>query len=389
MNNGDGGVGLGQLIRLTTGRTVVTTSLRWLQFFLPTLAIAFATSTTSLTTVLGLAEIFGLSTLLLGRHLDGGRERTLLLGSLGLVAVSTFIALAGNFWVFAVAAVGLTMGQQFFTVSGHAFLSRRVKFSQRARTIGIFETSWALALLIGAPIIAVLINWFGWRAPFITLGVLSVLAALLIAKGADYSVPMADATAPVVRQRLTTDAWIFIGASAATGMTGLTTIVIAGTWLDESLDVSTGGVGLVAMAFGAAELSASASSAAVADRAGPIRSTRLALVIAIVGLVIMTQAGSSLLVGALGLLFFFVGFEFSIVTSISIVSEAMPQARGRVLASNTAIGTIGRGVGIILSGVLYESFGIKGPAIVSIVAAITAIALLTAGQRRAKKATTT
>ena len=32
-----------------------------------------------------------------------------------------------------------------------------------ARVIGLFETSWALALLVGAPVAAALIGGFGWR----------------------------------------------------------------------------------------------------------------------------------------------------------------------------------------------------------------------------------
>ena len=375
-------VGRAQFVQLTAAKAVLNTALRWAPFFLPTLAGAFGTTAGKLTTVLGLGETAGLSTLLIGRQLDSGRERTIMVAALGLAAVSSLGALTGNFWVFAASYVALVIGASAFTVSGHAFLSRRVPFERRARTIGVFETSWALALLVGAPSIALLINVFGWRAPFLVLAALLAIMALVVGPGRDDSVPLDDANAPLVRQPLTTDAWILIGASAAIAMTGLTTIVIAGTWLDEALGVSTGGIGLVAMAFGAAEITASSSSAAFADRAGPIHSTRVALILAIVGLLVMTQAGSSLLIGALGLLLFFLGFEFSIVTSFSIVSEAMPQARGRALAANSAVGTAARGIGIVMSGLLYQAYGINGPIAISVSAAVVGLALLSIGLRR-------
>lgn len=375
-------VGRAQFVQLTAAKAVLNTALRWAPFFLPTLAGAFGTTAGKLTTVLGLGETAGLSTLLIGRQLDSGRERTIMVAALGLAAVSSLGALTGNFWVFAASYVALVIGASAFTVSGHAFLSRRVPFERRARTIGVFETSWALALLVGAPSIALLINVFGWRAPFLVLAALLAIMALVVGLGRDDSVPLDDANAPLVRQPLTTDAWILIGASAAIAMTGLTTIVIAGTWLDEALGVSTGGIGLVAMAFGAAEITASSSSAAFADRAGPIHSTRVALILAIVGLLVMTQAGSSLLIGALGLLLFFLGFEFSIVTSFSIVSEAMPQARGRALAANSAVGTAARGIGIVMSGLLYQAYGINGPIAISVSAAVVGLALLSIGLRR-------
>ena len=372
-------------MQVTAGKAAITTALRWLPFFLPTLAIAYSTNTATLTTILGIGEVAGLAVLLIGRYLDGGGERRVLAGALVLAATSAVLALVGELWLFAVSFVILTIGLSSYTVAGHTYFSRRVPFERRARTIGLFETSWASALLIGAPLIALLIELFGWRAPFIALATACAVMAVVIARTSDDSEVLADADAPVVRERLSTDAWVVICASSAIAVTGLTTIVIAGTWLDESLGVSTGGIGLVAMAFGAAELLASTSSAAIADRIGPIVATRFALIVTIAGLLMMTQAGASLAIGAIGLLLFFLGFEFSIVTSFSIVSEAMPTARGRALAANNAVGTAARGVGIVVSGIVYESFGISGPVTISISAALVSLTLLTISMHRARR----
>jgi predicted MFS family arabinose efflux permease len=174
------------------------------------------------------------------------------------------------------------------------------------------------------------------------------------------------------------DVWVVIGASAMTAIFGLTTIVIAGTWLDDALGVSTGGIGLVAMAFGAAELLASSSSSAFADALGKRRSMIFSVSCALIGMAVISQAGSSLLIGAIGLVLFFLGFEYSIVTSFSLVSEAMPHARGRALGLGNAVGTLGRGAGVMASGFLYEAFGIRGPIAVSAVAAVVTLVFLVA-----------
>jgi len=89
-------------------------------------------------------------------------------------------------------------------------------------------------------------------------------------------------------------------------------------------------------------------------------------------------------IGAIGLFLFFLGFEFAIVTSFSIVSEAMPAARGRALATNNAVSTVARGCGIVASGVLYEQFGINGPAAISITTAVIGLMLLSIGLRRSQ-----
>lgn len=369
-----------QLARLTAGKSIANTALRWIPFFLPTLAIAFTSSTAQLTTILGIGEMAALITLLAGRHLDAGHERKIMVGALGLVAASSALALVGSITTFAAAFLMLIIGVSLYTVSGHTYLSRRVSFDQRGRVIGLFETSWASALLIGAPLIALLINAVGWRGPFVALAVLASAMAVVVAITPDTATVSEDATTTVAKSPLTAAAWRVIFASASIGVAGLTTIVIAGTWLDDQLGVSTGGIGLVAMAFGAAELSSSVSSAAFSDRLGKMRSTRAMLLLVVVGLTVMTQAGTSLVVGVLGLLCFFLGFEYAIVTSFGILSEVMPEARGRTLAVGNAVGTVGRGAATIATGRLYDEFGINGPLALSAAGTIAAIALLTAHQ---------
>ena len=94
------------------------------------------------------------------------------------------------------------------------------------------------------------------------------------------------------------------------------------------------------------------------------------------GLGVMMIAGSSFAIAVLGLALFFLGFEYAIVTSFSIVSEGAPEARGRVLATNNAVSTLARGSGTIAAGVLYGEFGVQGPALLSMVAAAVAFGLL-------------
>jgi len=323
----------------------------------------------------------GLCALLVGRQLDAGRERRVMTGALVIVACSGFLALSGSLPLFALSFLLLIIGVSVYTVAGHTYLSRRVPFDRRGRVIGLFETSWASALLIGAPLIALLINATGWRGPFVAIAALSLVMAGVVARTTDKAGPTLDATSSSERRRLTIDAWRMVFASAAIAMAGLTTIVIAGTWLDDRLGVSTGGIGAVAMAFGLAELSSSVSSAAFSDRVGKTMSTRAALGFVLIGLAVMTQSDDSLVVGIIGLLCFFVGFEYAIVTSFAIVSEAMPEARGQALAANTAVGTLARGSGTVASGYLYAQFGISGPVALSAVAAVVAIVLLTSHGR--------
>ncbi len=382
----------GTLARLTGAKAVANTALRWIPPFLPTLEKAFGVSTTQLTTVIGASEFAGLSTIAVGKHLDRGRERLVMVSALGLVSASSVIALGGSIVTFAIAFVILILGVANFTVAGHAWISHRVDYRWRARSIGLFETSWAFALLIGAPIIAVLITVFGWRGPFVALAIAAAVASVVVATSIPVSRPtetpesdeigdITEAETHAARQPLTRRAWLVIFGSALMATAGLSVFVISGTWLHDEFGVSTAGIGFAAMAFGAIELVASTSTAAFADRLGKLRSTLAGLLTLVVGLGIMLSSNGHLAVGMAGLLLFLLGFEYGFVTSLSLTSEAMPEARGTTLALSNAIGTVARGGGAIATGWLYGIHGIAGTAALSMSAATISVACFVLSRR--------
>lgn len=382
------------LPKLTLGKWIANTALRWVPPFLPTLEKAFGASTTQLTTILGASEIAGLSTVAVGRHLDRGRERIVLLAGLVAVVVASLVALVGTTFTFAIGSVLVIMGVANITVAGHSFISSRVPYERRARTIGVYETSWALALLIGAPVIAVLISVFGWRGPYVTIAIVAALVTVVVARsaaitrppraappGADGE-PPAMIPAPGKISAVTARAWLTIAGAAFVAMAGLSVFAISGSWLDDAFGVPTGGLGAVAMGFGAVELLSSLSSAAFADRIGKLRGTVSALMLLIVGAVVMLLADSTLWIGVIGILLFLCGFEFAIVTSFSLVSEAMPSARGTTLALSNGIGTVARGTATIVGGWLYGIHGVSGTLALSIGAAVLSAVAFTASRVR-------
>ena len=88
----------------------------------------------------------------------------------------------------------------------------------------------------------------------------------------------------------------------------------------------------------------------------------------------MVLADGRLGIGIIGLLVFLLGFEFAFVTSLSLVSEAMPGARGSTLAVSNAVGTVARASGAVLSGWLFGAYGVNGTAALSAAAAVASIA---------------
>ena len=380
------------LVVFTAAKTTANTALRWVGPFLPTLEKAFGVSIGTLTTVIGVAELAGLSTAAIGKSLDRGHQRRIFILGLWLISASALIAMLGNLWWFAASFVLLILGVANATVAGHAWISARVPYGGRARAIGIFELSWALALLLGAPLIAVILSFAGWRGPFAAIAVLTAASAILVARVVPPDVPTrmliadADRNMPLAESALIVDAgrrsllgaraWRVLLSSALLAASGMSVFVVSGAWLSERFGVTTGGLGLVAAGFGAVELIASGTTAIWADRLGKRRSVMVGLGILGIGIVVTGIAGDSVWLAVLGLTVFLAGFEYGFVSSLSLVSEAAPAARGRALGWSNSIGTLARASGLAASGQLYDSFGIHGSLGLATFAGLVAALLL-------------
>ncbi len=366
-----------QLVVLTAAKVVANTALRWVSPFLPVLQAAFATTTGTLTSVMGVAELGGLSTMLTGSVIDRGRERAVFVAGLGAVGLSCLIALGGSVATFAIAFAVLIVGVANLTVAAHAWIGNRVPLPERGRGIGVVETSWALALLVGAPVVALLIGRFGWRGPFVALACASVVAALVVV----WNVPGAPARSAgeagvVTHAPLGSAAWRSLFVSAATAASGIGIFVVSGVWLDERHGVSTAGLGVIAGGFGVVELGSSSAVAAVGDRVGTRRSIAMGLGVLLAGLGLMVGSGDVRAMAVAGLVVFLAGFEFAFVSSLALVTEAAPDARGRAIGIGNAVGTLARSAAVAAGGLAYEAFGIGGSVALSAAAAGVALGLI-------------
>jgi MFS transporter, DHA1 family, inner membrane transport protein len=377
MTRGERSAGV-QLGVLTGAKVVANTAMRWVGPFLPTLERAFETSTSTLTSVIGVAELGGLTTFVTGHALDRGHRRRMFLAGLALVGIASSIALIGSIISFAIAFALVVIGVGNLSTAGHAWISDRVPYQARGRALGTFETGWALSLLLGASGIAALIEVFGWRGPFVALAVATVVAfvAVLVFVSPDRTTRRSDASPA---GSIPASAWKTLTGSALIAASAISVFVVSGAWLDDRHGVSTAGLGLVATGFGAMELVASTSAAAFSDRVGLRRSVLIGLGGLALGLAVAALSGDSTFLAIIGLLVFLCGFEYAFVTSLSLVTEAAPLARGRAIGVGNALGTIARSAAVLGSGLLYDGVGIGGSFALSVATAAIAAVLTASG----------
>lgn len=364
-----------QLGVLTGAKWASNTALRFPSVFLPNLERAFGTTTGTLTTAMGVGELAGLTTLLTGPRLDRGHERTVVVAGLCGVVGAMLIAVGGSTASFAAGYAVLVVGVANITVAGHAWIAHRFEFARRGRALGVFEVSWALALLLGAPAVAILIHQLGWRAPFLALAGLAALAVVAVIR----LVTPSPAVGAHVEHGSPLDRRVVapLVAAAAIAATGLGLFVVAGAWLDDRHGVSTGGLGAIAAAYGAVELGASSTVALASDRIGAKRSVAAGVLVLLGGCGLVAASADSRALAIAGLLVFLAGFEYAFVSSLTLITEAAPNARGRTIALSNAVSTLARSGSVVLSGRLYEAHGIGGS--LTWVAATASVALILTG----------
>jgi hypothetical protein len=187
------------------------------------------------------------------------------------------------------------------------------------------------------------IDRWGWSAPFWVTGLIGLALLVPVAR-----VVRDHADAPVVAGRIVWDrpsaGFLFV-AVLLVGSAELIFITFA-AWLETDFGFTVGGLAALATAIGIAELVAEGATVAVTDRLGKTRSVVTGLLLSAVGYLGVAGASSSGVTVA-ALVVGIAGFEFAIVSSISIGSELQRTARMAFLSRFVVAQAGGRAVAAV------------------------------------------
>lgn len=361
---------------ITLGNLALNSVYRFAPPFLGPISRDLGVSIAAAGVALSVGEMAGLFGPAFGRWVDRTTEKRGLLGPLALVAAGGFAAaLAPSIWTYGIALAALVVAANVYVTARSAWIGERTPFAERGRVMGLVETSWAGALLVVIPLLAVVVAASSWRAGY-AIAAAGCLASLWwLARRLGPDDPLATATrapsAPVEWRRALPIATGF-GLLMASS---LFVTVVFGVWLEEEFDYSSRQVGAVAFLLGGAEMFASLIAIRLTDRLGKARSI-------IGGLLVMTPACVALALvhsaelPAIALLFVFVlGFEFSVVSALSLLPELQPSARASVVGIALGFGTIGRGVASLGGTWLFDAHGMASAAAAAAVCAAATVGI--------------
>ena len=112
-------------------------------------------------------------------------------------------------------------------------------------------------------------------------------------------------------------------------------------------------MGLAATVIGAAELSGEMATALLVDRMGKKRAVIAGVILTSLAALALPWLGRSLPGAMVGLFLFYLGFEFTLVSYIPLMTEVLPQARATLMAANLAAFSLGRAFGALVGPWLY------------------------------------
>jgi predicted MFS family arabinose efflux permease len=349
-----------QLGAFTLTRTVFNTSFRMIYPFLPVFARGLGVDISTMALAVTARSTVGLASPALGSIADlRGRKWTMLAALLLFTLGMAVIAIWPSFPVLVVGLVLSTIAKILFDPAMQAYLGDRVHYARRGLVIAVTEFGWSGAFLVGVPIVGWVIQAKGWAAPFPWLAALGLAAAVLL-----WVVLPPDLPAPggppawlsgfrtVIRNGPALAGLIF---GAVASLANEVVNIVFGVWLEDSFGLQVVALGAASAVIGLAEFGGEGLVAGLSDRLGKRRAVALGAGLNALACIALPLLGRDLPTALAGLFFFYLTFEFTLVSAIPLMTELAPSARGILMGSNVGGQAAGRAVGAFVGPALFRS----------------------------------
>jgi DHA1 family inner membrane transport protein len=361
------------IVGTTFFRLVLNTARRFAYPFAPVLSRGLGVSLSSVTSLIAINQVTSLLGALVAPLSDRLGYRKMMIA--GMAMLGAGMLAAAFFPIYAIVLLALFLaglGKSIFDPAVQAWAGNRVPYRRRAMVIGILETSWSASTLIGIPLVAVLMDRYGWQSPFLVMGILGGIGAIALF----FIIPQEPETS---RPKTSMTEYLgayshLIGNRAALGALGYAFFVSAandnlfvvyGAWLEKSFGLGIVALGLGTSLIGVAELAGEGLTAAVSDRFGLKRAVFCGLSLSALSYLALPFLDTSLTAAMTGLAVLFFTFEFTLVTSLSLCTEMLPEYRATMMAGFFATAGIGRVLGALMGGAVWQAGGIFATGCVS------------------------
>jgi predicted MFS family arabinose efflux permease len=335
------------VVALLTGtRTITDTGVRMIYPLLPVFARGVQVEVSAIVGVLTLMQLLGLVAPFMGRVSERrGRKFTILMGLLLYVAGMVSVFILPGFTGMATALLLGALGRTALGPAMQAYISDKVPYQRRGMYLGFVELAWSGAFLFGVPMMTWLIANYNWQAPFLALVILSTVSFVIIWLWLEPDVPVVHHVRflPAVRAALSSRmalAGLIMGFSISAANQLVS--VIFGTWIEGSFGIQLATLAVAAAVIGVSEIGGEGVVTLLSDKFGKRRLVLLGVSGNILACLFLPLTGVSLTFALIGLFFFYLTFELSVVASIPLATELSPNSRAMYLTLLMAAVTLGR-----------------------------------------------
>ena len=348
-----------QLILFTFIRTLLNTAVRMMYPFLAVFARGLGVTVDQVSLALTVRQFMGMFNPFLSPLADRFGRRVGMLTGLGIFVVGAGILVLFPRYEALFPGLSLSLLGMFLVISSmQAYIGDQVSYEQRGRTMAVVEFGWSLSFILGITAVGFLIARYGWQSPFPVLAGLGLIALIALAR----VVPQDRPQRGTVHNPLANLGVVLRSPAALAGLgmglcfTAANEVVnlMFGVWMEDTFGLQIAALSAASVVIGLSELSGEGITALIVDRLGKARAIRIGLAAnSLFALALPWLSGS--LWGALaGLFFFYLSFEFTLVSSLPLMSEILPSARATLLGLNIAIFSLGRAIGTLIAPQLYD-----------------------------------
>ena len=281
-----------------------------------------------------------------------------------VLGLSTF-ALGGavmllwqSYTAFVIATFVMTLGTFVFLPVMQSYIGEEVPYQRRGSIIAFSEFGWAASFIFGVPLISLLISHYGWLAPYPAFFVIMLILIAIIVLTFPASKRPHNGESVFAGMKYvfsSRKAWlgILVGFLLITGVNMIG--VVYGYWLEDVYHLDVEALGISSVVIGFASAIGVILVASITDKVGKRRAIvgGLALNSLVAGaIVFITPAFFPALVW---IFVFYISMEFSLVSSLTMLTELMPEHRTPFLAAVTAAQGFGGAFGAYIGPYLYQS----------------------------------
>jgi DHA1 family purine base/nucleoside efflux pump-like MFS transporter len=294
-----------------------------------------------------------------------GRQRFINLGLI-LFAFSNLIIIIAQSWVhlFIARALAGLAGRAIFLPILLAELGDLSTYEKRTYFMGIVRLSWPITFMFGVPLIGYTIEYMDWRLPFLLMGLLAVVIALIMVFSPKFHKNKEKKEELVTLDRFSLFKKVLNDRSAISGLALMLFAVgsIQGifayfsVWLESDFLLQESQISIIYAFMGLGTLFGTLLATGIADRIGTKFSSILGLGLSAVGMVLLSNFSFTPIFVILWLLILGTTFDFSMTTVPALLTQ-ITDAKGTILSINQALNAGATAIGTAISGLIWINVG--------------------------------